>query len=97
MITVESVETYEDVTINCPCLKFDAKPMFHSYITSRKVINKKTFKTLNLISLASLIELVKNTDYSYLMLHYDLYFIVPSKHNYLVNRAFFLGDIRISE
>lgn len=92
MITVDSEARIKFYTINCPCLKENAKPRFRCDTTRRVNIDVDKYKKIKLITLPYLIDLAKTYDFKELMKKYVIYFVRNINGSYTKNEVFL--DIR---
>jgi len=88
MITVDSEARRKFYTINCPCLKDDAKPRFRCDTTRSISISYDQYKKLNFITLPDLISLAKKYNFKELLNKYVIYFIKDLNGAYTKNEAF---------
>jgi len=93
LITVQKNDTEQFYTINCPCLINNSKPVFRCNIEKKTYVDTIAFKSLKLTYLSELIELVRKNDNITFNDKFTIFFIEPSKKNYVKYKTFFLGGL----
>jgi hypothetical protein len=81
--------------IQCPCLAHDEKPQFYYRISKKISVSKKTFNSIKLISLTSLIEITKKSGNDFRN-KYVFYMIEPQNDAYIMHQSYFIGRVDLN-
>jgi hypothetical protein len=90
IVTSQKMGNATFTEIKCPCVNRNDHPWFYSPDSKKKIFSKDKFRSIKLINLVSLIEIVKNSGDNFNK-KYSFFIIEPMNNEYIVRETFFDG------